>query len=76
MTRFLAIDGCTYAAVAACLARMCSNPERVMARPAALGNSSGHPSRGRIASHALNVRVRLDRDHGFQSIVIINSRAS
>jgi len=22
------------------------------------------------------VRVRLDRDHGFQSIVIINSRAS
>src|SRR5262245_53905763 len=29
-----------------------SNPERVMARPEALGNSSGQPSRGRIASHA------------------------
>jgi hypothetical protein len=25
---------------------------------------------------AAKLRVRLDRDHGFQSIVIINSRAS
>jgi hypothetical protein len=30
----------------------------------------------RFTSQTFSVRVRLDRDHGFQSIVIINSRAS
>jgi hypothetical protein len=30
-----------------------SNPERVMARPVAFGNSSGQPFSGRIASQAL-----------------------
>ncbi len=34
VTRFLPIDGCLPTAVATCLARIYSNPERVMARPA------------------------------------------
>ena len=29
-----------------------------------------------LDDYVAEVRVRLDRDHGFQSIVIINSRAS
>ena len=37
--------------------------------------SVGRPIRTMSRELAL-VRVRLDRDHGFQSIVIINSRAS
>jgi hypothetical protein len=35
-----------------------------------------HEMAALIDTQTRKLRVRLDRDHGFQSIVIINSRAS
>ena len=57
VTRLLPMDGCVRAAVAACLARMYSKPERVMARPTALRNNAGSPLGGRRASQIFNAVV-------------------
>lgn len=48
------MDGCFRAAVATCLARIYSNPDRVIARPVALRKSSVSPLAGRTTSQAFN----------------------
>ena len=54
-TRFLVREGQRSAALATCLARMYSKPDRVKERPAALRKSSGAGALPRIASHARKV---------------------